>query len=244
METDKVFKALGDPTRRKLLDLLCEKNGQIGDDDLQGDAGDDSLGGAAGNDYMDGGIGNNSLGGLDGNDSQFGGDGNDIIFSGIGNDSGVGGAGNDSVVGGDGNDSLHGESGNDTLGGGTGKDVLVGGSGNDVFDFNLVTESPFGAARDELRAGGGSTKAFDVPGGTGLGDRIDVSGIDANITTGANEAFIFGLPGTKGHLWFVNSGTTTQVLGNVDDDATAEFQLDIFDGGTLANAYNALDFIL
>ena len=28
MDTDKVFKALGDPTRRRLLDLLCEKNGQ------------------------------------------------------------------------------------------------------------------------------------------------------------------------------------------------------------------------
>ncbi len=28
MDDDKVFKALGDPTRRRLLDLLCEKNGQ------------------------------------------------------------------------------------------------------------------------------------------------------------------------------------------------------------------------
>lgn len=28
MDADKVFKALGDPTRRKLLDLLCESNGQ------------------------------------------------------------------------------------------------------------------------------------------------------------------------------------------------------------------------
>ena len=27
-DADKVFKALGDPTRRKLLDLLCERNGQ------------------------------------------------------------------------------------------------------------------------------------------------------------------------------------------------------------------------
>lgn len=27
-DTDKVFKALGDPTRRRLLDLLCEENGQ------------------------------------------------------------------------------------------------------------------------------------------------------------------------------------------------------------------------
>jgi DNA-binding transcriptional ArsR family regulator len=28
MDADKVFKALGDPSRRKLLDLLCERNGQ------------------------------------------------------------------------------------------------------------------------------------------------------------------------------------------------------------------------
>ena len=28
MDADKVFKALGDPTRRRLLDLLVEKNGQ------------------------------------------------------------------------------------------------------------------------------------------------------------------------------------------------------------------------
>ena len=28
MDADRVFKALGDPTRRKLLDLLCERNGQ------------------------------------------------------------------------------------------------------------------------------------------------------------------------------------------------------------------------
>lgn len=28
MDADKVFKALGDPTRRRLLDRLCERNGQ------------------------------------------------------------------------------------------------------------------------------------------------------------------------------------------------------------------------
>ena len=28
MDADKVFKALGDPTRRRLLDLLYERNGQ------------------------------------------------------------------------------------------------------------------------------------------------------------------------------------------------------------------------
>lgn len=28
MDADRVFKALADPTRRRLLDLLCERNGQ------------------------------------------------------------------------------------------------------------------------------------------------------------------------------------------------------------------------
>jgi DNA-binding transcriptional ArsR family regulator len=28
MDADNIFKALGDPTRRRLLDLLCERNGQ------------------------------------------------------------------------------------------------------------------------------------------------------------------------------------------------------------------------
>ncbi len=28
MDTDILFKALGDPTRRQVLDLLCERNGQ------------------------------------------------------------------------------------------------------------------------------------------------------------------------------------------------------------------------
>ena len=28
MQADAVFKALGDPTRRKVLDLLCDRNGQ------------------------------------------------------------------------------------------------------------------------------------------------------------------------------------------------------------------------
>jgi len=28
MDHDRIFKALGDPTRRRLLDLLCEENGQ------------------------------------------------------------------------------------------------------------------------------------------------------------------------------------------------------------------------
>ena len=137
--------------------------------------------------------------------------------------------------------SLAGEAGNDTLGGGTGKDTLVGGAGQDRFDFNLTTESPVGATCDVLQAGGGGN-AFDGAGGA-AGDRIDLVDIDANTTVAGNQAFLFGGTG-KGHVWCVNSGNVTQVFANVDNDAAAEFQLNILDLGVLANAYQGVDFIL
>jgi hypothetical protein len=59
-----------------------------------------------------------------------------------------------------------------------------------------------------------------------------------------NQAFAFGLPGTKGHIWCVNAGSTTRVRGNIDNDAAAELQINIADGGVLANAYTAADFFL
>ena len=42
----------------------------------------------------------------------------------------------------------------------------------------------------------------------------------------------------------MNSGNVTQVFANVDNDAAAEFQLNILDLGVLASAYNAGDFFL
>ena len=163
------------------------------------------------------------------------------MFSGAGNDTALGGAGNDSLIGGDGADLLAGEAGNDVLGAGTGRDTLQGGGGQDRFDFNLVSESVVGANCDVLQAGGGGT-AFDGAGGA-AGDRFDLFDIDANTTAGGNEAFLFGGTG-KGHVWCVNAGNVTRVFANVDNDAAAEFQLNILDLGVLANAYTAADFIL
>ena len=94
-----------------------------------------------------------------------------------------------------------------------------------------------------LQAGGGGS-AFDAAGSGRPATGSTSSSIDANATTAGNQAFVFGGTGTKGHLWCVNSGTTTRVLGNVDSDAAAEFQLNILDGGVLAGAYNGADFIL
>lgn len=216
--------------------------GRGGHDSLAGGAGNDSLGGGAGNDTVRGDDGNDQLAGDDGNDQIAGGNGNDTIYSGAGADAASGGAGADSILGGAGQDSITGEGGNDTIQGGGGRDILVGGSGRDVFDFNAVSESPFGAARDELRPGGGVAVAFEGA-GAAQGDLIDLSGIDANVNVAGNQAFVFGGTGI-GRVWCVNEGTTTRVYANVDGDSAAEFQLDILDGGVLASAYGAGDFVL
>lgn len=216
-------------------------SGSAAANQLLGYGGNDTMGGNGGNDTVDGGTGDDSLGGADGNDRLLGGDGNDSLFGGAGNDTALGGAGNDSLNGGAGTDSLAGEAGNDAIGSGDGKDTIVGGAGQDRFDFNLTSESPVGASCDVLQAGGGGN-AFDGA-GVAAGDRIDLLDIDANTTAAGNQAFIFGGTG-KGHVWCVNSGNVTQVFANVDNDAAAEFQLNILDLGVLASAYKAVDFIL
>ena len=84
--------------------------------------------------------------------------------------------------------------------------------------------------------------AFEGAGGA-PGDKIDLSSLDANVNAAGDQAFIFGGTGIR-HVWCVNSGTTTRVFANVDGDAAAEVQIDIFDGAVLASAYKAVDFIL
>lgn len=148
--------------------------------------------------------------------------------------------GKDSLGGLAGNDTLDGGAGDDRMTGGGGKDILIGGAGKDVFDFDAIADSPAGGGRDALQAAGG--KAFELA-GDGNGDRIDVSGIDADITRDGQQAFVFGGSG-KGHIWCTNSGSTTRVLASVDNDAAAEFELDIPDGAVLADAYTTADFIL
>jgi serralysin len=158
-----------------------------------------------------------------------------------------GAGGNDSLYGGDGNDGVLGGAGADVLIGGAGFDVLNGGAGNDRFVFdNLAASNP--TAPDSLSPVDGAA-AFDAPGG-GAGDRIDVSGIDANATAGGDQAFQWGgfSPGAekkaKGWLWVEEGGTDTCVLGNVDDDDEAEFKVAIVDTDVLGSAYTAADFIL
>jgi serralysin len=200
---------------------------------LTGNAGNDTLTGSAGADTLQGGLGNDSVLGGSGDDSLKGGNNDDLLH---------GDAGDDRLFGHIGADTLQGDAGNDLLQGNANRDVLVGGLGSDSFDFDFVSESAVGnAVCDVIQAGGGAT-AFQGAGADG-GDRIDISGIDADATVAGNQAFAFGGTG-KGHVWCVNSGSTTAVFANVDNDAAAEFQVNILDAGVLASAYKAVDFIL
>ena len=114
----------------------------------------------------------NFLSGLAGNDVLFGLGGNDLL---------LGDSGNDSLYGGDGNDTLNGGADGDLLVGGMGRDIQTGGTGNDTFRFLSVAESPAGALRDVITDFNGA--------GIFLGDRIDLSGIDANLFLLGNQAF-------------------------------------------------------
>lgn len=123
-----------------------------------------------------------------------------------------------SLSGGTGNDTLEGGTGNDLLIGGLGLDKLYGGSGADRFDFNALNETGLGAAlRDVI----GDFKSSE-------GDKIDLSTLDANLATPANDAFTF--IGTN----VFSSNATAQLrfadgilYGSVDADANAEFEIQL-----------------
>ena len=173
-------------------------------------------------------------------DALFGDSGVNTLSGGAGDDLLNGWLGNDVLIAGVGFDQLEGAEGNDVLRGGGGADILIGGRGNDVFDFDLVADSAPGA-RDVCRADVGAI-AFEGAGVLG-GDRIDLAGIDANTSVAGNQAFVFGGTGA-GRVSLVNSDSNTLLRCNVDGDAAFELELLIGDGGILASAYKALDFVL
>lgn len=187
------------------------------DDIAYGLGGDDSIGGGAGDDILRGGHGNDVLRGEAGHDRLFGDGGDDRL---------VGGAGSDTLFGGPGDDYLSGGGGADRLVGGWGVDTLVGGAGRDVFVFADPGHAGRGAERDTI---------LDF----GWGDRIDLSGMDADTTTAGNQAFRVidgGFGGEAGELR-VRPGL---VQGDVDGDGRPDFGI-VLAGGVLPGAD---DFLL
>ena len=116
----------------------------------------------------------------------------------------------------------------------------MGGTGTDTFDFDLAAHS-VGNYRDVLRGADGG-KSFDGA-GAAAGDRIDVSGIDANEVAAGNQAFVWGVG--IGRIAAIEMGNTATLMrANTDNDAAFEFELVIEDASTNASAYTAADFIL
>ncbi|MCC1491842.1 hypothetical protein [Cognatishimia sp. F0-27] len=182
-----------------------------------GSAFDDVITGTAlhGN-RLEGSLGADTLSGLDGRDTLIGGDGAD------------------SLLGGADVDRLFGSDGADRLDGGEGRDFLTGGDDADTFVFSDITHTGVGIfARDEI-------EDFD----SAEGDRIDVSGIDANTATVDDDAFLVvtQFTGTAGEITLldiVRSGFGVTIASmDVDGDGVADGQIYI-PGGAVES-----DFIL
>jgi Ca2+-binding RTX toxin-like protein len=242
--------------------------GNAGNDTLLGGAGGDVLSGGAGDDYMEGGTGDDVYIVDSVSDSvvEASGEGVDHVYShlstytlganvenltwngsgaftGTGNaldNSIAGGGSNDTLSGGDGNDTIDGRSGVDTIDGGNGDDLLMGGPGGDVLTG--------GAGADTFRIGywesGTFTDADTITDFTVGVDKIDLSPWDANTAVAGDQAFTFvgtaAFSGAAGELRFYDDGVNTYVLGDINGDSIADFEIVLY--GVMAPT--ASDFIL
>ncbi|MFL6857528.1 MAG: calcium-binding protein [Allosphingosinicella sp.] len=147
-------------------------------------------------------------------------DGNDLdnaITGGGGNDLIMGETGNDVVNGGTGDDILQGNEGDDLLIGGWGQDYMGGGPGADVFKFSSY-ESGTAAAADFIN---------DFTPGE---DRIDLTGVDANIWMAGDQAFAFigadDFSGTAGELRYAFDESGNAILqADVNGDGVSDFDI-------------------
>lgn len=191
----------------------------IGDGlDIWGGNSDDLLLGTPDDDTMHGGAGHDELRGKQGGDTITGDNGKDTI---------KGKSGKDALFGGNGTDELRGGRGADQLNGGRGDDTLKGGRGGDTFVYDDITM--------------GKDQILDFGRGK---DLIDLSGIDANATTEAEDPFDFiGLArfsGEAGELRYRIKAGDAIVRGDVDGDGKADFAIRLVG----VNKLDEGDFIL
>ena len=241
--------------------------GYGGNDDLFGYGGDDLLYGGAGNDLLVGDDGDDKLYGDAGSDLLAGEKGADRLDGGAGFDyatyfysdagvtvnlatgtaaDGLGGTDTltsvEGVYGSDRADTIRGNAGTNELFGNRGDDVLIGGAGQDLTVGNA------GADRFVFADGDVSSKlaTADLIGdfSRAEGDRIDLSGLDANAEVAGDQAFTFvgtaAFSGTAGELRFEVIRGETVLMGDTDGDKIADGFVRLDDHPTLVVG----DFVL
>jgi Ca2+-binding RTX toxin-like protein len=228
--------------------------GGAGDDDIFGGAGNDMLYGDAGNDRIFGGDGHDLINGGAGSDTVFGGSGNDVIVAEIGD-------GDDVYYGGDmmlddGFDTLDmsaitanitadlgtglmarghvksAQTGNDTI---WGIENIVTGSGDDVITASrAVNVMDGGAGNDTFRFLSAADAQGDTIVGFQVGDKIDLSAIDANATIAGNQSFVLvsgAFTGAAGELLVTYENRDGEqfavVQGNTSGGANADFKISV-----------------
>jgi Ca2+-binding RTX toxin-like protein len=235
----------------------------IGDDQVFGGDHADMIYGDAGADRLFGGDGNDMITAGAGDDQAFGGAGNDLFVgeAGDGNDVYFG----DDADGGTGTDTLDLSAATvDTfvnLGSGaypkgtatstqTGNDTIWGienvntGSGNDtIIASNAANVMNGGAGNDTYRFMTAAAADGDTILGFAPGDRVDLSSIDANTGTAANDAFtlITGAEFTAAGQLAVSfesraDGDFTVIQGNVNGDLDADFTIEVEGHHQISNA--------
>lgn len=233
-------------------------------DIIFGSGGKDKILGGGGNDMLFGGGGDDHIFGEEGDDYLEAGAGKDVVFGGDGNDTFVAtrGDGDDQYWGGDGIDTLDmsaitadivadlgtglkgsvwsAQTGTDSI---HSIENIVTGSGNDV-----ITAS---GAVNVMDGGGGNNtfrflSAADADGDTILnftpGDRIDLSGVDANACAAGNQTFMLVSDAFTGRGQLMIRDETrdgvdyTVVEGNTTGGADADFKISIKDRHELSEA--------
>ncbi|ATU94434.1 peroxidase family protein [Phyllobacterium zundukense] len=223
--------------------------GGAGNDDVLGGDGNDMLYGDAGSDRLFGDAGNDLINAGTGNDTAYGGAGNDtfVAEASDGTDSYYGDAGNDTLdmaaitasltvdlgtgFSGRGSASSS-QSGSDTL---WNVENVVTGSGADTITASkAVNIIDGGAGNDTFRFLSEGDADGDTIAGFQPGDKIDLSGIDANNGSGGNQSFTLVAASTlSGAAQLVvthetrEDGDYTIVQGSVDGDSGAELRLSI-----------------
>lgn len=231
---------------------------------LFGTSGADTLDGGAGDDVAFGGAGDDVFrlgGGTDGFDGGGGADslhaplatrvridlsltGPQAVAGGqitlrsvenlVGSNSGdtlLGSSAGNRLSGQGGYDVIDGRGGMDTLSGGKGRDRLYGGQDRvrDLFDFDSIYDSRPGSSRDLV---------FDF---VSRIDRIDLSGIDANVFRRGDQAFVFSNTRPAAHaVWTFDIGRNLLVRGDVNGDARFDFEIEL----VAVDAVNWRDFVL